>query len=295
VKFVFGLFFISVFVFSKEIALTFDDAPRNSSYFSGLKRTTKLIQQLKDEKVSTVFFCNSARNDEDSGLLRLKLYGKEGHLIANHTHSHKGLSKVSVDEYVKDFEKGHEILSKLPNFIKWFRFPFLDEGDTLEKRDRIRKVLKDQGYISGYVTVDNYDWYMDKLFQTASQKKQQIDFDKLRDLYVKVLLEDSEFFDNISVKGLGRSVKHVLLLHENDLAAMFIGDLIKALRKNGWKIISPKEAYTDAIASVEPDTLFLGQGRVAAIAKLNGYKGSFRNWDDVDKLDKLFADEKVFK
>jgi hypothetical protein len=37
------------------------------------------------------------------------------------------------------------------------------------------------------------------------------------------------------------------------------------------------------------------EGVVAAIAKLNGYKGSFRNWDDEDKLDKLFADEKVFK
>jgi peptidoglycan/xylan/chitin deacetylase (PgdA/CDA1 family) len=295
VKFVFGLFFISVFVFSKEIALTFDDAPRNSSYFSGLKRTTKLIQQLKDEKVSTVFFCNSARNDEDSGLLRLKLYGREGHLIANHTHGHPDFDKLSVENFTKNFEEADNQLSKLPNYIKWFRFPFLHEGNTVEKRDQFRKILKDRGYLNGYVTVDTYDWYLDKLFQEANNAKKKIDFDKLRDLYVKVLLEDSEFFDNISVKGLGRSVKHVLLLHENDLAAMFIGDLIKALRKNGWKIISPKEAYTDAIASVEPDTLFLGQGRVAAIAKLNGYKGSFRNWDDEDKLDKLFADEKVFK
>ena len=37
-------------------------------------------------------------------------------------------------------------------------------------------------------------------------------------------------------------------------------------------MISPHEAYSDPIASVEPETLLLNQGRVAAIARTQGAK-----------------------
>ena len=67
-------------------------------------------------------------------------------------------------------------------------------------------------------------------------------------------------------RTLGRSPRHVLLLHENDLAALFIGDLVTELRARGWTIISATEAFADPIAELEPDTLFLGQGRIAALA-----------------------------
>ena len=66
---------------------------------------------------------------------------------------------------------------------------------------------------------------------------------------------------------LGRSPKHVLLLHENDLAALFIKDLIKHIRESGGKIISPAEAYKDPIADFIPNVLMNNQGRIAAIAK----------------------------
>jgi hypothetical protein len=86
-------------------------------------------------------------------------------------------------------------------------------------------------------------------------------------LYVDVLIEAITFSDGIAVQYLGRSPKHVLLLHDNDLAAMFIGDLVSALQQRDWEIISPLEAYQDPIANQEPKTLFKGQGRVAALAR----------------------------
>jgi len=105
------------------------------------------------------------------------------------------------------------------------------------------------------------------------------------------------FYDNIAQKTLGRSPKHVLLLHENDMAALFIADLIEHIRLQGWKVISPQEAYEDPIASTIPDVLFNGQGRVAAIAKSKG-------WDEkllIDGgssevyLDNYFQKHHVFK
>ncbi len=64
--------------------------------------------------------------------------------------------------------------------------------------------------------------------------------------------------------------RHVLLLHENDLAALFLGDLIRLLISKGWKVISLEAAYADPISSDAPGVLFNNQGRVAAIARSQG-------------------------
>ena len=69
---------------------------------------------------------------------------------------------------------------------------------------------------------------------------------------------------------MGRSPAHVLLLHETDLNALFIVDLVAGLRAAGWTIITMDEAYRDPIARMEPDTLHLGGGRVSALAAAAG-------------------------
>lgn len=48
---------------------------------------------------------------------------------------------------------------------------------------------------------------------------------------IEVLWDAVKFYDKLAKEVLGRSSKHVLLLHENDLAALFVGDLAKFLQK----------------------------------------------------------------
>ena len=120
-------------------------------------------------------------------------------------------------------------------------------------------------------------------------------FDRLRDAYVDLLSDSIEFYDEVAVKELGRSPRHVLLLHENDLAALYLGDLVKRLRKTGWKIVSPELAFQDPIAKVEPDTLLLGQGRVIALAAAKGYQGPSRRWEDEAMLQQEFERRRVWE
>ena len=101
--------------------------------------------------------------------------------------------------------------------------------------------------------------------------------------------------EDIAQKTLGRSPKHILVVHENDLTAIMLDKLVAKIKSNGWKIITVEDAYTDPIAKVEPDTMQLGQGRVAAIAVADGYKGPIVNrWEDEKEIDKLVLDEGVF-
>ncbi len=281
---------------TREIALTLDDAPRESTaHFDGATRTSKLLATLKRAKVEQIaFFCNSARMDE-AGAARIKAYADAGHLIANHSHTHADLHKVGVQNFVADLNAADQALRGMKNFRPWFRFPYLHEGQTIEDRDALRSELAKRGYLSAYVTIDTFDWAMDRMLQEAVAAGKKIDFDELRDAYVDLLADSVEFYDGVAVKELGRSPRHVLLLHENDLAAMYLDDLVERLRRNGWKIISPELAFEDPIASVEPDTLSLGQGRVIALADVKGYTGPRRRWEDEEQLRREFQRRRVWE
>ena len=45
--------------------------------------------------------------------------------------------------------------------------------------------------------------------------------------------------------NIGHHPIHNLLLHENDINALYLGDIITFLRQNGWEIVSPEEAFAD--------------------------------------------------
>ncbi len=256
----------------KQIAITFDDAPRPDSHLSSEARTAKLLAALQSSGVEQAMFFVTTKHLNADSQQRLDEYHQAGHLIANHSDQHLWLHKTDVAVYQQDFMTAHKRLKDYPHFRPMFRFPFLDEGRDQVRHDAMKKFLQQQGYQNAYVTVDNYDWYLDHLFQQAIKGSGQVDMQQMKKLYVDVLSTAIQFSDDIAMQYLGRSPKHVLLLHDNDLAAYFIDDLVTHLKANGWQIISTTEAYQDPIATQIPDTLFNGQGRVAALARVAGAK-----------------------
>ena len=255
---IFFLFIISLFftinAYSQNVALSFDDIPAgDGSLYSGSERAQILLKKLKKENVDKViFFCVGAGIDS-AGDARVKMYSDAGHLIANHSYSHKSLDKISAAKYISDIVHADSILKKYNTYTKLFRYPYLHGGNTIVKRDSVRNALAYMNYKNGYVTVDTYDWYMEFLLRKGIKEHKEIDYEKLKKMYVDVLWDGIKFYDSIAQKVLGRSPAHVLLLHENDLAALFIDALIEHIRKNGGKIISPIEAYQDPISENFPN------------------------------------------
>jgi peptidoglycan/xylan/chitin deacetylase (PgdA/CDA1 family) len=260
----------------RTIALTFDDATRgDSSIMAGETRTRQLIDALSDADVEQAMFFVTTRNVESlgkSGPARLRAYSNAGHVLGNHSHSHQWLWRTDTDAYIADLDRAISFLADYENVESFYRYPFLDEGRALDKRDSLREALANRGLKNGYVTIDTYDWYLDALAQTAKESGPALDMDKLRNLYVDVIVRSTEFYDAMAQKVLGRSPHHVLLLHENDVAALFIGDLVAELRRRGFRIIPATVAFSDPIAEREPDTLFLNQGRIAALAHEAGWE-----------------------
>jgi peptidoglycan/xylan/chitin deacetylase (PgdA/CDA1 family) len=282
----------------RRIALSFDDAPRGDGpVLSGEERTGALLAALEAAGVDTAVFFVTTRGLEDAaGRERIRRYAEAGHLIANHTHRHRWLSRTDPDEYIADIDRAAALLEGYPNRRDWFRFPFLDEGNTLERRDGLREALEARGLFNGYVTVDNYDWHIDRRWRAAAEAGRTVDREALSAVYVEVLMGAVEFYDAAAVEALGRSPAHVLLLHENDMAAHFIGDLAAALRADGWTIISPDEAYADPMASILPQTLMTRQGHVAALAVEAGRDPRTLDHMAIDeaRIDALLEERGVF-
>ena len=256
----------------KRIALTFDDAPlRDGPIFDGPERTRRLIAALKDAGVGqAAFFVTTGHIRTPADEARIRAYAAAGHVLGNHSNGHRWLRRIGAEAYLADLDEARGKLGRFDKVRPWFRYPFLDEGRDIMSRDAIRSALRERGLANAYVTIDTWDWALIDLVRTAKAEGKQIDVDRLRDLYLEVMLSAVETYDRLAVETIGHSPAHVLLAHENDMSALFIGNLVRALRERGWAIVSADEAFADPIASIVPDTLHNGNGRVAALAAVKG-------------------------
>jgi peptidoglycan/xylan/chitin deacetylase (PgdA/CDA1 family) len=263
-------------VAAKRIALSFDDVPRHAgAFYTPDERSRRLISALRAARVrQAAFFVtpgNLEKKDGQGGEARIDAYVRAGHVIANHSFSHKWLSRTAATDYLADVDRAADWLKGRPGYRPWYRYPFLDEGRRdLTKRAEVRAGIAARGLTNGYVTVDNYDWHLDSLASKAKSAGRDIDLAALRDLYVETLVGAAEFYDRIARDALKRQPIQVLLLHETDLNAMFVADVVAGLRKAGWKIVTIDRAYRDPIAVREPNGWFTNGGRVAALAQDSG-------------------------
>lgn len=243
----------------KMIALSFDDAPRGrGAFFTPDERTQRIIAELEDAKApQSVFFVNPGaigQGDGVGGEQRIAAYVAAGHVIANHSNTHPRLSTTDTVAYLADIDAAELWLKGRPGYRPWFRFPFLDEGGKDKaKRDALRAGLAQRGLRNGYVTAESSDWHLESLTRAAVRASKPIDRKALGDLYVTWHVEAADFADAMMQRVTGRQPVQVMLLHETDLAALYIGDLVRALRKAGWTVVSADTAYADPIGRAMPD------------------------------------------
>lgn len=240
----------------KRIALTFDDVLRSAGpWLTPDERTARLIAGLKRANVAqAAFFVNPgnlAKPDGHDGEARIAAYVAAGHVIANHSFSHPNLSATTTDSYLANIDRASSWLLARQGFRPWFRFPFLYEGrGDKTKRDAVRTGLRDRGLANGYVTVDASDWNIEQNVIAAVRASKPVDRNALRKVYVESHVAAAQFTDTLAVQSIGRSPAHVMLLHETDIAALYITDLVTGLRKAGWTIVTADEAYADPIAKL---------------------------------------------
>jgi len=251
-RFILLAWFLIPFISSgKEIAITFDDVPMpGSAIYSREEKINILLAKLRASSVQAAFFCIGSYVEEEGNCI--EKIANQNHFLANHSFQHPSLSRISINQFIQEIDQTESYLSKFPTWRKWFRFPFLDygnqeiKGGSFQKKEDAFAVLAAKGYLHGYVTVNTFDWHLNYRLQQACREQKKIHFSKLKDVYLTLIYEWLTDYDAAWEKIMDRPMIHVLLLHENDLNALFITDLVDFLREKGWTIVSPQKAYADA-------------------------------------------------
>ena len=255
-----------------QIAITIDDFNLfGASQTIAEQRNRALLGALSrhsDLKAAT-FICGK-NIDSDMGKSLVRAWGNAGHMICNHTYSHWFYPNHSFEEFAQDTLRVEALIKEMPGFNRRFRFPALKEGDTIERRDKMRAFLKANSYRMGYVSIDASDWYIDQRLRARIAADPKSDLSGYRKFYLNHIWDRATFYDGLSRRVLGRSVKHTLLIHHNVLNELFLSDVLDMFEAKGWKLIDAKNAFTDSVFSAAPNILPAGESIIWALAKETG-------------------------
>jgi peptidoglycan/xylan/chitin deacetylase (PgdA/CDA1 family) len=281
----------------KRIAFTFDDVPRGrGAFFTPDERTIRLIAGLHKAGVKQAAFYvvpgQIGHDDGTGGEQRIEAYVAAGHVIADHSFTHPHLNELSVPDYMANVDRAEAWLKGREGRRPWFRYPFLDEGgDDRAKVAAVRAALKARGLHNGYATVDGSDWNIEALTADAVKAGKKIDMAALRELYVSTMVGAADFADRLAIKTWHRQPAQVIVLHETDIAALYIADLVAALRKDGWKIVTADEAYADPISRLAPNVPSANGTLLELAAWEKGIpKPRWYERNDIDFANRLFAE-----
>ena len=283
---------------AQSVAFTFDDGPRlaPTALLSPEARNAALLAALAHHKASAALFVTLGNGaDRPQGLALARAWGEAGHALGNHTVSHPDLNATATTlaGYQAEILACDAVIRTLPGYRAWFRFTFLREGNTPEKRDGMRAFLKSKGYRNAYVTLDTSDWRIDQRLKEVLDKDPKADLAPIRKVYLAHLRQRAEAYRALGLQLFGREVPQVLLLHHNLLNALFLGEALKLFEDLGWKIISPDAAFADPVYAFQPERQAPGQSLLISIARSLGVKPSEyeRILDDGDfeiaELDRL--------
>lgn len=256
-----------------QISITMDDFGwQNSVRLSGAERNRAILSTLEAHKIKAAIFVTARNIDNVEGKQLLSSWDAAGHLIGNHTYSHRnfGSPATTLVEYQEDILRADSLLKVFPRFKKYFRFPMLREGESEAKRDGLRKFLSEQGYQMGYVTIDNSDWIVDQRLTERLKTNPKADLKPYRDFYLEHMWDRAQYYDSLAQRVAGRAVPHTILTHFSLLNALFLNDLIEMFKGKGWEWIDAEKAFSDPVFSKLPNVIPAGQSIVWALAKENG-------------------------
>jgi peptidoglycan/xylan/chitin deacetylase (PgdA/CDA1 family) len=256
---------------SQSIALTFDDGPNMADKIglSPADRNAAILRQLAEAHLKSILFVTRADADPKRNDL-IREWGAEGHQIGNHTATHPDFDEATLADYEQELLTCDKAIRDMPGFTRRFRFPYLKEGNTVEKRDGFRAFLDSNSYKAGPVSVDASDWYYSQRLTARLKKHPNADTLPYRDAYLLHLYERAQYYDGLSRSVLGRSVAHVLLLHHNLINALFLRDVIQMFKDKGWTLIDSEVAFKDPVYGMRPNTVPAGESILWALAKQQG-------------------------
>ena len=242
----------------KEVAVTIDDLPLNGPRFEIARlraMTGKLLDGITRHRLPAVGFVNESLlyvpGEADARIAILKSWSDAGVELGNHTFSHLGFRDAAPADYEDDFVRGDAVtrllLKAKGQRPRYFRHPFLQMGPTAEIEKSFRSFIAARGYRAAPVTVDTMDWMFLAAYSKARAGGDAETLKRVSDEYLKYVGLKFDFCEKASGELFGRRIRHILLLHANELNADNFDALVEVIRGRGYRLITLEEALGDPV------------------------------------------------
>ncbi|MBC3918845.1 polysaccharide deacetylase family protein [Undibacterium sp. CY18W] len=268
---------------AQTVAFTFDDGPQleQTPKLSPQQRNQAMLDALARHGVSAALFVTGDNGaNQPAGYALAKAWSDAGHAIGNHSMTHPDLhsEKVSLAQYQQEVLDCDKIISSLSGYQKWYRYTYLREGNTPEKRDGMRSFLKQQNYRNAYVSLDTSDWRLNEKLTAVLEKNPQADVTPIKLAYLAHVRQRAEAYRALSWQLQGRDIPQIILMHHNLINAMWLGEVIQQFRDMGWTFTTPAAAFKDPVYQLIPERAAAGQSLLLSMAKTLGL-GKFAGWE----------------
>jgi len=244
----------------QQMAITFDDLPAHGPKPAGMTRleiAQSILATLKREQLPPTYgFINGKRVEEDaSSLAVLEAWRAAGQPLGNHTWAHQDIKGETPQQFEADAAKNEPLLQQLMRGEDWhwFRYPYLREGDTVEKRRAVRSWLFAHGYKIAEVNMDFEDYLWNDPYARCVAQHDDASIQSLHDSYLAVADQYYTLFRQLSRMVYARDVKYVLLMHIGAFDARMLPELLALYRRKGASFISLAEALSDPAYRDDPD------------------------------------------
>jgi hypothetical protein len=159
----------------------------------------------------------------------------------------------AFEREIDENEPSLELLAGKDGDWHWLRYPFLHEGETVEKRRAVRAYLQAHSYRVAQVTLDWEDYLWNSAYARCAAKNDAPSIAWLKSSYLSI---ESSYLDlgrDLAKMVYGHDINHVLLLHLGAFSRTILPDALDLMQKKGFTFVTLEEAESDPVYEGDPD------------------------------------------
>lgn len=213
-----------------------------------------LIEKLKAHRVPAIGFVHGQMISDGEKMYpvraeMVRTWRDAGLEIGIGGYKHIWFHNTPFDEYVANAEKNETITKKIlaeKNIpLRYFSYPFLNNGKTAEDKNQFENWLDARGLRSVKYTFDNSEWVYSFAYDMARRDNDINTMKEIRAEYLGYMIKMLEHYEAYSQEMFGRDIAQTLVLTPSRLITDTADEFFGMLKARGYKFVSMDEAQAD--------------------------------------------------
>jgi len=234
-----------------EIAVTFNELPVAESFREVNTREVfmTIVNTLDTHEVKATGFVVARNLEENYDLIGEWL--NHGYTLGNLTYSHADYNDLDIKSFIGEIEKGKQaieaILSNFGQKKRYFRYPFLHYGQSIEARRQAKMYLEESNMVIAHATIVIEDYLYNLTMQQIDPETDTAKMEQLQYEYITHVIDQVTYAEQLSREMFGRNVDHIIQLQMNELNAAFLDAILTALKDMNYEFVTLDNALNDPV------------------------------------------------